>query len=394
MVGNPSDGYGGAVLATVIPALRASVTAEPSEQVGFERGEQVLRWESMSQWRAHVRNLGHGDEQRIVSAALWSLDEHLRRRGPERQRAIDGGVVLRWSTDIPRSVGLAGSSALAVGTIVATATTWGVHLDRRVVAALALSAERDVLGITAGWQDRIVQSFGRTVLVDAAQMDVVDDLDVPRVHLPDVGHGREGTVLVGWLDHIASPSGDYHGAVRLAADRLGQPMAELADLARRASTALERGDLAGLAAMIEAGWLIRQSCAPLSAEHTALVEVVRAAGVAATTPGSGGSVVALCLDASELDRATAAMRTTGCTVVRSTLHRDRSARLSSSIPMEVVHMGFLDKLKGLTKGRKKEINQGIDKAADLAASKVPDEHDAKVEAAAEKAKDVVEKLPD
>ena len=57
-------------------------------------------------------------------------------------------------------------------------------------------------------------------------------------------------------------------------------------------------------------------------------------------------------------------------------------------------MGFLDKLKGLTKGHKKEINQGIDKAADVAASKVPDEHDAKVEAAAEKAKDVVEKLPD
>jgi hypothetical protein len=57
-------------------------------------------------------------------------------------------------------------------------------------------------------------------------------------------------------------------------------------------------------------------------------------------------------------------------------------------------MGFLDKLKGLTKGRKKEINQGIDKAADVAASKVPDEHDAKVEAAADKAKDVVEKLPD
>lgn len=317
LVGNPSDGYGGAVLATVIPALQASVTAEPAEQVRFEHGGQVLRWPSLSAWRAHVREAGHGDEQRIVSAALWTLDEYLRRRGA----GVGAGVVLRWSTDIPRSVGLAGSSALAVGTVVAAARSWGVDLDPRVVAALALRAERDVLGIVAGWQDRIVQAFGRAVLVDAAQMDVVDGVHVPRVQVLD-GTGGDGTLLVGWLDHTSSASGDYHAAVRLAADRLGPPMAELADLARRAAAAVERGDLTELAARIDAGWRIRQACAPLSADHAALVESVRAAGVAATTPGSGGSVVAWCHDPTELARATAAMRAAGCAVVRGSLHAD------------------------------------------------------------------------
>ena len=57
-------------------------------------------------------------------------------------------------------------------------------------------------------------------------------------------------------------------------------------------------------------------------------------------------------------------------------------------------MGLLDKLKGLAKGHKKEINQGIDKVSDVVESKTPDQHDAKVEDAAEKAKDIVEKLPD
>ena len=57
-------------------------------------------------------------------------------------------------------------------------------------------------------------------------------------------------------------------------------------------------------------------------------------------------------------------------------------------------MGLLDKLKGLTKGHKKDINSGIDKVSDVVESKVPDQHDAKVESAAEKAKDVVEGLPD
>jgi hypothetical protein len=57
-------------------------------------------------------------------------------------------------------------------------------------------------------------------------------------------------------------------------------------------------------------------------------------------------------------------------------------------------MGLLDKLKGLTKGHKKDIEKGIDKAADVIEGKTPDQHDAKVESAAEKAKDIVDKLPD
>jgi len=57
-------------------------------------------------------------------------------------------------------------------------------------------------------------------------------------------------------------------------------------------------------------------------------------------------------------------------------------------------MGLFDKLKDLTKGHKKEVQSGIDKAADVAQSKVPDQHDDKVEMAADKAKDMVDKLPD
>ena len=55
-------------------------------------------------------------------------------------------------------------------------------------------------------------------------------------------------------------------------------------------------------------------------------------------------------------------------------------------------MGLLDKIKGLMKGRKKDISQGIDKVADVVQSKTPDSQDDKVEGAAEKAKDIVEKL--
>ncbi|MFZ4812624.1 MAG: hypothetical protein ACOYL9_14890, partial [Ilumatobacteraceae bacterium] len=164
LVGNPSDGYGGAVLATVVPSLAATVTAVAADGIVFDGAGQQSAWPSVDAWTEQVKVDGHGDEQRLISAALWTLVEHL----SQRDLSMRGGVALEWSTTVPRSVGLAGSSAFAVGVIDATAAAWGIELDRRVIAALALRAERDVLGIAAGWQDRIVQSFGRPVLVDAS----------------------------------------------------------------------------------------------------------------------------------------------------------------------------------------------------------------------------------
>lgn len=286
LVGNPSDGYGGAVLGTVVPGLNATVTALPAGGIEFAEGER-----------------------RIIEAALQTLVEHIRRT---RGGAVDRGVRLTWTTNIPRSVGLAGSSALAVGVIDATAALWDVALDRRVVAALALSAERDLLGIAAGWQDRIIQSFGRCVLVDAAAMDVVDSVSVPTVSTLTT-NGRALSLLVGWHEATATTSEEYHGALRASAPSLVAPMRDLAELARRAARALGAGDIAELAAAVDAGWRLRQSCAPLRSDHADLVELVRAAGLAATTPGSGGAVVAVCNgDEAPVARAVAALADAGC----------------------------------------------------------------------------------
>ena len=55
-------------------------------------------------------------------------------------------------------------------------------------------------------------------------------------------------------------------------------------------------------------------------------------------------------------------------------------------------MGLLDKLKGLVGGNKDAVKGGIDKVNDVVESKTPDSVDAKVAAAAEKAKDAVDNV--
>lgn len=53
-------------------------------------------------------------------------------------------------------------------------------------------------------------------------------------------------------------------------------------------------------------------------------------------------------------------------------------------------MGFADKIKGLVGKNKKQVNQGIDKTADVVAKKVG--HADQIEKGAEQAKKVVDKL--
>lgn len=57
-------------------------------------------------------------------------------------------------------------------------------------------------------------------------------------------------------------------------------------------------------------------------------------------------------------------------------------------------MGLMDSIKGLTKGKKPQIKDGIDKGADVVGGKVGAQHADKVDKAAGVAKDAVDKLPD
>ncbi len=55
-------------------------------------------------------------------------------------------------------------------------------------------------------------------------------------------------------------------------------------------------------------------------------------------------------------------------------------------------MGFMDKIKGLVKGNKSAVKDGVDKAADAVQSKTPDSVDAQVEQGASAVKDVIDKI--
>ena len=202
LAGNPSDGYGGAVLAVTIPAFVAEVEL------------------------VQAGGVSSGSPLELIGAALSRFEREFGRRAE----------VARWQTSIPRSVGLGGSSAIVIATLRALCELHQVEMAPDVMAELALSIERDDLGIAAGLQDRVAQCYGGLTFMEFAEPHTYERLH-PELLPP---------LLVAWRAHAAAESGVVHNDLRARHENgesgVLEAMTELAQLARQARAALNHGD--------------------------------------------------------------------------------------------------------------------------------------------------------
>jgi glucuronokinase len=287
LAGNPSDALGGAAIAIPIPALAARVELVDADHISVRGPVGAHTWGSMDDLDAEVAHHGHEGADRLVTAALVTLW----RWAGDRQPWSTTPFQAVWSTDIPRSVGLAGSSALIVATMRAAAERWGLSIDAPVLAGLALETERTELGLPAGWMDRAVQAHNAPTWMDARTITRVDGLDLPLMRAVTPA---PIDLVVAWDPTGAAPSRRLHGGLR---DRheAGDPamvsaVASLVHQAEAATAALESGDRVALRAAVSASCELRRELGALDERTAALVDHAHQAGAAATSAGSGGAV--------------------------------------------------------------------------------------------------------
>jgi glucuronokinase len=274
LAGNPSDAYGGAAVAVPMPTHAATVEVVDGPEVGVVGPASEEAWADVGALVSSTARYGHEGGRRLVTAAIAAL--------ARRTDRPDDAFEVRWSTTIPRSVGLGGSSAVVVATMQALAARWSVVLDPLELAHLALGAEVDELGIAAGLMDRAVQAVGGPVLIDG------DDARPLSV-------AREVSFVVAWRGAGAEPSQRVHGPLRARFDAresaVVSAMARLAVIGRQAAGALEAGDADALGNCVAATWDERLGLGIVGADVRAMVDALGRAGVRATSAGSGGSVV-------------------------------------------------------------------------------------------------------
>ncbi|KAJ3150749.1 hypothetical protein HK101_001927, partial [Irineochytrium annulatum] len=160
LMGNPSDGFYGRTLSLLVSNFWADVTLIPnaSESDG-----------SVS-FRANPLNDPLVFASEAVAAGVCAKDGYY---GACRLflATLKAQVSIFSGLKNIRQVGLAGSSALITALLKALIKFHELDADPALLppyvrANLALSAERDELGIAAGQQDRVIQAYGGLVYMD------------------------------------------------------------------------------------------------------------------------------------------------------------------------------------------------------------------------------------
>lgn len=310
LLGNPSDLYSGAVIAFTFPAFRASVRIEPAgpeNEAGSlaedPTADLVVDWSRASQ----LDPLGLEGLPRLVAAALRRFVD----RFPLASPGATERILLRASTDIPRQVGLAGSSAVVVATLRVLAAWQGREIAALELAEMALAAETEELNTLAGPQDRLAQAHEGLVHMDFRQ--------IPwRAKLLDTA--RMPPALVAWDPEPGRDSGAVHDDVR-ARWEAGDPgvrgvLAEFPVLVAEGLECLRSGDHRRLRALVDENFDLRARIFPIDERQRRLVELGRAAGAGTKFCGSGGAVLCVVEEPGELARVEAAFAEAGCPALR------------------------------------------------------------------------------
>src|SRR6058998_237792 len=129
LLGNPSDIYGGRVLAFTFRNFSARVLVERAERIELGPGVSA---DTLGD--AVAGGAGRHGGGALLAAALKKLTDHSPRLLELPATDPRLGLRVTVATDIPRQVGLAGSSAIVVAALRALAQWFGVELDAATVA--------------------------------------------------------------------------------------------------------------------------------------------------------------------------------------------------------------------------------------------------------------------
>ena len=324
LVGNPSDGYFGKTISFIIRDFRATVKLWESPHFVVVPGHgDSAKFDGVADFLRDARLHGYYGGSRLIRAAIKQFHDHWAARGVNLVEADPRNFSISFDTDIPRLVGLSGSSAIVTATLRALMAFYGRDIPTGELPALTLSVERDELNIAAGLQDRVIQAYEGMVYMDfdretvqrtgngkyeELRPEIMPPLyvayDLARAEISDVAHRN----LRGLYD-----AGD---------PEVVGAMQKFAALTDRGRAAILTGDVDTLHEVTNANYDLRRTIMPIALENQRMIDVARSAGASAKFAGSGGAICGVCRDGKPYEELVDALAGIGCQTLRPGIFQD------------------------------------------------------------------------
>lgn len=315
LVGNPSDGYNGKTISIIVRNFSATVTLEPWDDIEIvPSDDDLLVYPSVQDLVVRVREHGYHGGAPLMKAAIRRFADYCELSGLSIPPM---GFRLTYDSDIPRRVGMAGSSALITACMRCLMKFYDVEIPKTSLPNIVMAVETEELGISAGLQDRVIQTYEGCVY-----------MDFDKTLMDTQGHGYYEPIdpkllpkiYIAYRDGLGEGSEVFHNDVRarwLRGDpEVIQAMKDFAGYAQEAYDLIKGGRGKEIGPILDRNFDRRKSIFKLDPNHVALVERARSVGASAKYSGSGGAIVGTYEDDAMYAKLEAAMAEIGAQVIK------------------------------------------------------------------------------
>ena len=290
LLGNPSDGYYGKTISLLVRNFRARVLLYPSARLEIRASKADLPiFENLDDLYKTTRWRGYYGGIRIIQALIVRFMDYCHEQGIELP---DRNFTIEYETNVPLRLGMGGSSAIITAALRALCQYYSVSIPQPLMPNVVLETETRELGMPAGLQDRVVQTYEGLVFMDFAKelmdrqghgnYEKLDPKLLPNLYMAYRTSLSEGTEI-------------FHNDVRQRW-RAGDPevvnaMKTWAGYAEQGRAALMSHDWVTLNCLIDANFDLRAKLYKIDPGNLEMVQIARSVGASANFAGSGGAIV-------------------------------------------------------------------------------------------------------
>ncbi len=290
LLGNPSDGYYGKTIAFLFKNYSASVVLYETPEIEILPADYDSNvFDSIAELSEDVELYGYYGGIRLLKAGVKRFYDHCMSEGlPLHER----NFTLRYSSDIPYRLGLAGSSAIITACFRALMQFYRIDIQPPFLANLVLSVEKDELGIGAGLQDRVAQAYEVPVFMDFNR-EIMESRNygiyepVERKYLKNL--------YIAYQKDLSEGSevvhNDFRERYNFGVKEVVEAIEGWAQITLEGRKALETGDRERLNQLINQNFDLRRSVMNISRRNIEMVELARSTGASAKFTGSGGAII-------------------------------------------------------------------------------------------------------
>ena len=315
LLGNPSDGYFGKTISISVKNFGAHITLYESPELKIEQQSQdINEFSNIYSLIERIKTHGYYGGDRLIKAAIKTFIEYCSQNDIRIQNK---NFTIRYHSNIPRQVGLAGSSAIITATMRALLKFYQVKIAREILPSVVLKAEVDELGINAGLQDRVIQTYEGCVY-----------MNFDKELMKKTNHGKYQKIESGLLENLyiaykvqlSKISGVVLNDIKSRYDRgeklVIDTLKEIADLAEKGKELLIKGEILALNLLINENFDLRRKIMNITKSNIEMVETARACGASAKFAGSGGSIIGFYSDNDMLTRLILEMKKINARVIK------------------------------------------------------------------------------